>query len=96
MRKEVETTEGDDEQQQQQHNHNGGGDNAATNTDNNNNSGNVHEVFSFWSSLMVAGTADADRYRYPSQSSILSRSNESWHSLTSTRTIQPPTVELLD
>ena len=56
----------------------------------------VTQVFSFWAKLMVIGDASPDLCRYPSQTSILSRHGEGWQSLTATRTLAPPTVELLD
>jgi len=59
--------------------------------------GNIQQVFSFWAKLMVIGEATADVCRYPSQTSILSRNGEpAWQSLSSTRTITPPIVELMD
>lgn len=46
---------------------------------------------------MVVGQASSDLCQYPSQSSILTRNDnpEGWQNLSSTRTIQPPTVELI-
>jgi hypothetical protein len=54
------------------------------------------QLFSFWAKLMVIGDASPDICRYPSQSSILSYHNEGWMNLATNRTMQPPTVELLD
>mmetsp|Transcript_51876 Transcript_51876/g.155688 ORF Transcript_51876/g.155688 Transcript_51876/m.155688 type:complete len:471 (-) Transcript_51876:219-1631(-) len=57
----------------------------------------ITQVFSFWAKLMVIGDATPDICRYPSQTSILSRNGDpAWQSLSSTRTIAPPLVELLD
>lgn len=58
--------------------------------------GEITQVFSFWAKLMVIGDASPDICRYPSQSSILAHHGEGWRSLSATRHIQPPTVELLD
>lgn len=58
--------------------------------------GGVKEVFKFWSKLMLIENASLDECRYPSQSSILARTHESWHALHTTRDLHPPTVELLD
>jgi hypothetical protein len=60
--------------------------------------GDVSQRFSFWAKLMVVGQASSSLCRYPSQTSILTRDNnpEGWQSLSSTRTVQPPTVELLE
>lgn len=58
--------------------------------------GAVTQTFSYWSKLMVVGDASPDICRYPSQTSILSRHNEGWQTLTTTRATLPPTVELLD
>lgn len=58
--------------------------------------GEVTQVFSFWAKLMVIGDASPDVCRYPSQTSILSRHNEGWQSLSTHRAIRPPIVELLD
>lgn len=55
-----------------------------------------NQVFCFWSKLMVVGDAAADVCRYPSQSSILARHDEGWQTLSTTRMIAPPIVELLD
>lgn len=57
----------------------------------------ITQVFSFWAKLMVIGDATPDICRYPSQTSILSRNGDpAWQSLSSTRTIAHPLVELLD
>jgi hypothetical protein len=56
----------------------------------------VTQQFAFWAKLMVIGDASPDICRYPSQSSILSRHNEGWQSLMTTRAVQPPALELLD
>jgi len=57
----------------------------------------ITQVFSFWAKLMVIGDATPDICRYPSQTSILSRNSDpAWQPLASTRSINPPTVELLD
>ena len=59
--------------------------------------GEIKQVFSFWSKLMVIGDASPDICRYPSQTSILSRNGEAaWQSLSSTRATNPPVVELMD
>lgn len=58
--------------------------------------GGVTEVFKFWSKLMLIENASLDECRYPSQSSILARTHESWHALHTTQDLNPPTVELLD
>jgi hypothetical protein len=58
--------------------------------------GDVIQTYSFWSKLMVIGDAKPDICRYPSQSSILATHNEGWLALTTTLTIEPPTLELLD
>lgn len=58
--------------------------------------GEVTEVFKFWAKLMLIEHASLDACRYPSQSSILARTHESWQSLQTTRDLRPPTVELLD
>lgn len=60
-------------------------------------SGRIEQNFSFWAKLMVTGEATPDICRYPSQTSILSRNGEpAWQPLTSTQTLDPPVVELLD
>ena len=57
----------------------------------------IKQVFSFWSKLMVIGDASPDVCRYPSQTSILLRNGVvAWQSLSNTRTINPPVVELVD
>jgi hypothetical protein len=61
-----------------------------------NGDGEVTQVFAYWSKLMVIGDASPDICRYPSQTSILSRHNEGWQSLSTTRNTRPPTIELLD
>jgi hypothetical protein len=58
--------------------------------------GDVIQLFSFWSKLMVIGDASPDICRYPSQSSILGTHGEGWQTLTTTMTRDPPIVELLD
>jgi hypothetical protein len=60
--------------------------------------GDLAQVFSFWVKLMVIGDASPDICRYPSQTSILARNgrNEGWQTLSTTRTVEPPIVELLD
>jgi hypothetical protein len=58
--------------------------------------GEVVQIFSFWSKLLVIGDASPDVCRYASQSSILERHQEGWQSLGTTRATQPPTVELFD
>lgn len=61
----------------------------------------VKQVFSFWAKLMVIGDGSPDICRYPSQTSRLMRGTGDgvqggWQCLASTRTMTPPTVELLD
>jgi len=58
----------------------------------------VRQTFSFWSKLMVIGDASPNICRYPSQTSILQRHDDTggWQNLSTTRTVQPPVVELLD
>jgi hypothetical protein len=60
--------------------------------------GEISQRFSFWANLMETGNASPEICRYPSQTSILTRHGqaEGWHSLSTTRTIQPPVVELLE
>lgn len=58
--------------------------------------GDVTQLFCFWAKLMMIGDASPDICRYPSQSSILARHDERWETLSTTRTIEPPVVELLD
>ncbi len=59
--------------------------------------GNVKQLFSFWSKLMVTGEGTPDIFRYPSQTSILSRNGDpAWQPLTSTINTDPPIVEILD
>ncbi len=59
--------------------------------------GKMKQIFSFWAKLMVIDEATADICRYPSQTSILSRNGDpAWQSLSNTRTMTPPIVELLD
>jgi hypothetical protein len=57
----------------------------------------VYQTYSFWAKLADVGDASPDVCRYPSQTSILRRDDPSfgWQSLSSTRLIQPPIVELL-
>jgi len=58
--------------------------------------GEVTQLFCFWAKLMNIGDASPDICRYPSQSSILGQHNDGWQTLTTTRNIVPPRVELLD
>lgn len=60
--------------------------------------GEISQRFSFWAKLMVIGDASPDVCRYPSQTSILTRHSnaDGWQNLSTTRSIQPPVVELLD
>lgn len=58
----------------------------------------VEQIFSFWAKLMVNGDAPPEVCRYPSQTSVLCRSNanEGWKSLPATQSVARPIVELLD
>jgi hypothetical protein len=59
--------------------------------------GKMKQIFSFWAKLMVIDAATADICRYPSQTSILSRNGDpAWQSLSNTRNMTPPIVELID
>jgi hypothetical protein len=58
--------------------------------------GDIKQIFCFWARLMVVGDASSDTCRYPSQTSILLRQGGGWESLSTTLTIEPPVVELLD
>lgn len=59
--------------------------------------GTITQTFYFWAKLMSLSDASSDQCRYPSQTSILSRNGEqAWQSLSNTRTIAPPIVELID
>lgn len=56
----------------------------------------MEQVFSFWAKLMVIGDASPDICRYPSQTSILNQRDEGgWQTLSTTRDMEPPIVELL-
>jgi hypothetical protein len=54
----------------------------------------ISQTFAFWAKLMVTGDALPDICRYPSQTTILSRNEDAWQSLSDQ--IEPPIVELLD
>ena len=57
----------------------------------------VKQVFSFWARLMIVGDAEPELCRYPSMTSVISRNGDpAWQSLSTTRTMVPPIVELLD
>lgn len=60
--------------------------------------GEVVQSFSFWAKLIATGVASPELCLYPSQTSILTFDGETegWQSLSTTRTIQPPVVELLE
>mmetsp|Transcript_20173 Transcript_20173/g.37706 ORF Transcript_20173/g.37706 Transcript_20173/m.37706 type:complete len:189 (-) Transcript_20173:19-585(-) len=58
--------------------------------------GGVQEVFCFWAKLMTQGIASSEVCQYPSQTSLLARQSDGWHSLSSTINQTPPTLELLD
>jgi hypothetical protein len=53
--------------------------------------GRVGVVFIFWANMMIS--SDADEFRYPSQTSLLTgNGGEGWQSFNDS--IHPPTVEL--
>jgi hypothetical protein len=58
--------------------------------------GGIHQSYIYWANLMVVGDAPTSICRYPSQSSVLARSDGAWQSLDDTTSLEPPLVELLD
>lgn len=58
----------------------------------------IAQRYAFWARLSMLGDAsDYDLCRYPSQTSILIRQGVAgWQSLSNSRHVQPPTVELID
>ena len=83
---------------------------TSTNDDNNNHAQQAADVemdpgtlmiaqrYAFWARLSMLGDgSDYDLCRYPSQTSVLMRQGVAgWQSLSNSRHVQPPTVELID
>ena len=59
--------------------------------------GEITQVFSYWSKLVVSGEVPPAEYCYPSQTSVLSRNGDpAWQALSTAESAEPPIVELLD